>query len=68
MAEHKFKVGQMVELVPAHFGLIPSGRAYKVLRLLPRDAGQHQYRIKTITEEFERVAKESDLVRSASAK
>ena len=43
-----------------------SRRAYKILRLLPREGGQHLYRIKTIAEAFERIAKENELVRSAA--
>ena len=66
MAEHKFKVGQMVDLTPIR-GTIPAAdRSYKVIRLLPRESGEQLYRIKTIVEAFERVAKESELTRSKS--
>jgi hypothetical protein len=41
-----------------------SVRAYKILRLLPQEGGEPLYRIKTIAEAFERIAKESELVRS----
>jgi hypothetical protein len=68
MSAHKFKVGQMVDLIPSHLGMTSSSRGYKVLRLLPRVGGQHLYRIKTVAEAFERVAMESELVRSGSAK
>jgi hypothetical protein len=59
----------------------PDGRPYSVAprhdlfeprlqgaSLLPREGGQHLYRIKTVAEAFERIAKESELVRGASAK
>jgi hypothetical protein len=65
MANHRFKVGQMVDLIPSHLGVTSSSRAYKILRLLPREGGQHLYRIKTIAEAFERIAKENELVASA---
>jgi hypothetical protein len=58
---HKFRVGQMVDYSPGRSGLPPSSRQYKVLRLLPTEGGELLYRIKSIGELFERVAKESDL-------
>ncbi len=64
MTHHKFKVGQMVEFVSSGRGLAASNRSYKILRLVPHEVGEHQYRIKTIAEAFERVAKESELTRS----
>jgi hypothetical protein len=41
----------------------PSARQYKVLRLLPAEGGDLLYRIKSIGEAFERVAKERELAR-----
>ena len=62
MAGHKYKVGQVVDFNPSpRSGLQSSSREYKVLRLLPYESGEHLYRIKTIAEPFERIAKESDL-------
>ena len=61
MANHKFKVGQMVDFVPSRTGVPASVRAYKILRLLPHERGERLYRIKTIAEAFERIAKESEL-------
>jgi hypothetical protein len=54
----------MVDFIPSRAGVAASSRAYKILRLVPHDVGEHQYRIKTIVEAFERVAKESELRRS----
>ncbi len=66
MANHKFKVGQMVDFNPSlRAGVQASAREYKILRLLPQEGGEHLYRIKTIAEAFERVARESELVRSS---
>ena len=64
MTSHKFKVGQLVDFVPSRAGVPASVRAYKVLRLLPQDGGERLYRIKTIAEAFERIAKESELAYS----
>jgi len=64
VANHRFRVGEMVDFIPSRAGVAASSRAYKILRLVPHDVGEHQYRIKTIVEAFERVAKESELRRS----
>ena len=52
--KHKFTVGETVYFTAA------SG-TYEVIRLLPTDGDDCQYRIKSSTEAFERVAKESQL-------
>jgi len=63
MASHKFKVGQIVGFNPSpRVGVAAPAREYKILRLMPNESGEHLYRIKTITEAFERVAKESELI------
>ena len=61
MAHHKFKVGQLVDFAPSRPAT--SGRPYEIVRLLPAEAGELQYRIKSKSEGFERVAKESELSR-----
>jgi hypothetical protein len=63
MAHHKFKVGQLVDFTPARLGMATSGRPYEVVRLLPAEAGELQYRVKSKSESFERVVKESELSR-----
>jgi len=68
MAHHKYKVGQLVEFSPSGWlGVPTSGRQYEVVRLLPVEAGQFLYRIKSKVEAFERTAKESELSRRAFA-
>ena len=63
MAVHKFRVGQVVDFNPSpRIGVPATSREYKILRLLPIESGERLYRIKTITEAFERIAKESELV------
>jgi hypothetical protein len=64
MTEGKFKVGEMVDFYPSQRGVAASARAYKILRLVPADGGGRLYRIKTSVEAFERVARESELVRA----
>jgi hypothetical protein len=63
MSRHKFKVGQLVAYSPGRMGMSASAREYKVLRLLPAEGGELLYRIKSIGEAFERVAKERELAR-----
>jgi hypothetical protein len=63
---HKFKVGQMVDFVPSKSGVPASARSYKVVSLLPTEGGERLYRIKTIAEAFERIARESELLRTSS--
>jgi hypothetical protein len=65
MAHHLYRVGQTVDFNPnMRSGVPASGRAYKILKLLPHETGECTYRIKTIAEQFERVAKESELALS----
>jgi hypothetical protein len=63
MPESKFRVGEMVDFYPSQRGVPASARSYKILRLMPSDGGDRLYRIKTIAEAFDRVARESELVR-----
>ncbi len=61
MANGKFKVGQTVDLLPARGALPSSERGYKIVRIMPSENGEPQYRIKAASEAFERVARECDL-------
>jgi len=67
MTMHKFKVGQMVDFSAARGGVPASGTGYKIVRVLPVEGGLKIYRIKTISESFERVAKEGELEPRAPA-
>ncbi len=63
VAIHKYKVGDTVRYSPPRMTMAPSSREYKVTKLLPPEDGQNQYRIKGISEPFERNAREMDLSR-----
>lgn len=67
MARHMFKVGQLVDFSPARPGMPTAGRQYEIVRLLPAEAGEFLYRVKSKGEIFERVAKESELSRRIPA-
>jgi hypothetical protein len=60
---HKFQVGQAVYFTSSSFGRPAAAGTYKVIKLLPSDGDDYQYRIKSPSEAFERVAKESQLDR-----
>lgn len=61
MSAHKFAVGQIVHYTGPVLGRGSAAGSYRVVRLLPPDGGDYQYRIKSTNEAFERVAKESQL-------
>lgn len=60
---HKFQVGQTVSYTSSPISRPGASGSYKVVRLLPSDGEDYQYRIKNPGEAFERVAKESQLER-----
>jgi hypothetical protein len=60
MIEYKFRAGQSVEL---HFpkGSYQAPGPFSVVRRLPFDGRENQYRLKSDSDGHERVAAESDL-------
>jgi len=58
---HKYRVGQTVFYTSSPISRPGASGSYKVVRLLPSDGEDYQYRIKNPGEAFERVAKESQL-------
>jgi hypothetical protein len=63
MSSHRFKVGQFVDFAPGRVGLPASSGKYTIVKLLPLQDGQPQYRIKSTAETFERMASEGQLTR-----
>ena len=61
LKEHKFHIGQAVYFTSKPIGHMAANSIYEVVKLLPSDGDDYQYRIKSTTEAFERVAKESQL-------
>lgn len=59
--KHKYGVGEIVYFTASNVARPAATGAYEVVRLLPSDGDDCQYRIKNSTEAFERVAKESQL-------
>ena len=62
--QHKFRPGQTVYFTSKPLGHMAANGTYQIVKLLPLDGDEHQYRIKSTSEAFERVAKESQLERS----
>jgi hypothetical protein len=58
---HKFKVGQSVDLIPSTFRSAATG-SYEVVRLRTSEDGKAQYLIKSVSEAYERVVSENDIV------
>jgi hypothetical protein len=58
---HRFRVGETVLYTSSPITRPGASGTYKVVKLLPSDGDDYQYRIKNSGEAFERVAKESQL-------
>ena len=61
---HKYHVGDTVYFTSPTFGRAAASGSYTVVKLLPSEGDDYQYRIKSSGEAFERVAKESQLDRA----
>jgi hypothetical protein len=59
--QHRFKVGQMVEVMPTTLRAAVTGR-YEIIRLVPCDSNDPQYRLKSENEKHERVLSERELI------
>lgn len=60
---HKYKVGQEVSFSPGKLSMPQSAGRYKVVRHMPLENGEYTYRIKSLSESFERVAREGEISR-----
>jgi hypothetical protein len=59
--KHKFPVGATVTFIASNVSRPAATGTYEIIRQLPTDGDDCQYRIKSSIEAFERVAKESQL-------
>jgi hypothetical protein len=60
---HKYSIGQNVRYTAGPFSRFGASGSFKIVKLLPPEGDEQQYRIKSAGEAFERVAKESQLDR-----
>jgi hypothetical protein len=63
LSDHRFKVGQSVNYRSGLRRQPGLGGAYKITQLLPGEGDERLYRIKSMDEPHERVAKETELER-----
>lgn len=61
MQAHKYVVGETVYFTSGMIGRANGSGSYQVVRLLPPEGEDFQYRIKKVDDAYERVAKESQL-------
>ena len=61
MPLHSFAVGQSIELVPDRFAAAAPHGTYTVVRLLPNDSSDREYRVKNARDGHERVVRESQI-------
>jgi hypothetical protein len=61
VADHKFRQGQRVTLAANVINRSAVGGSYVVIKQLPERDGEFEYRIKSVSETHERVARESEL-------
>lgn len=64
LRSHKYHVGDVVFYTSPSFGRAAATGSYTVVKQLPSEGDDYQYRIKNNEEAFERVAKESQLDRA----
>ncbi|MCI0754949.1 hypothetical protein [Teichococcus vastitatis] len=58
---HRFSIGQNVVLTPIKYGAVAPAGTYIVVRLLPNDDLDREYRLKHQHDGHERVVRESQL-------
>ena len=63
MPLHSFSVGQTIEFDPGKFDPNGGRGTYTVVRLLPNDGSDREYRVKNVRDGDERVGRESQLRR-----
>ena len=61
---HQFSVGEVVTCIPDMFLRDAAAGDFKIIATMPDRDGDHMYRIKSPLEEYERVVRESLLVKS----
>jgi hypothetical protein len=62
---HKYRVGDNVHIIAGLLGRGDATGVFQVVRVLPIEGDEQQYRIKSANEPHERVAKHSQLERAA---
>jgi hypothetical protein len=58
---YKYKVGQSVRYSSDALRRLGANSSFKIVKLLPTEGDQRQYRLKSASEAHERIAKEDEL-------
>ena len=61
MLKTKYRIGERVDFTSGTVGRPGAGQGYTIIKILPMERGEQQYRIKSSGEQHERVASESQL-------
>lgn len=61
VGHHKYEVGQLVDFTPAASPREKSVGRYEIVRHLPPEGADNQYRVKSVQNSQERVVRESQL-------
>lgn len=61
MSEHKFRIGQTLDFRPDSRNVQPRAGKCKIVSLVPSEGDNPKYRIRCVSETFERVVWESQL-------
>ena len=64
--QHRYRIGEDIELIPRSFTPRDAGGQYTVTRLLPNDSSDREYRVKSGRDGHERVVRESEMRPSAT--
>ena len=62
---HKFQPGDKVYLLQSAYLRNAAPGVYEIVRQMPEQAGEFIYRIKNVSENYERAAKESQLEKAS---
>lgn len=60
MPQHRFSIGQHLVLTSGRYNIAPAG-GYTVVRLLPNDSLDREYRVRHRQDGHERVLRESEM-------
>ncbi|WP_204251225.1 hypothetical protein [Elioraea rosea] len=67
MAQHRYDVGQRVEVGSGRGDAAPPPGLYTVIRRMPNDGSDREYRVKSAHDGHERVVRESQILSPAPA-
>jgi hypothetical protein len=65
MTRHKFHVGESIQLITGSLNRWAPEGEYRIVQQMPEVFGEFYYRIKSVHEPYQRVAKESQLRRAS---